>query len=57
MKTVKETNEKFQALTRASQGNGKGLDKAELHAALGELIEIFKGVNKKLDALLAKAKE
>ena len=47
----------MQTLNRASQSNGKGLDKAVLDSALDELIETFKDVNKKLDELLAKAKE
>jgi hypothetical protein len=44
-------------LNRASKTNGKGLDKAVLDSALDDLIETFKEVNKKLDDLLAKAKE
>jgi hypothetical protein len=37
--------------------NGKGLDKATLDNTLDRLIETMDGVNRELDALLAKAKE
>ena len=56
MKEAKDSHEKLQALVQDSESNGKGLDKATLDRALDELIETFKDVNKKLDALLAKAK-
>jgi hypothetical protein len=57
MENAKKTHAKMQALNRASRTNGKGLDKAVLDKALDDLIETFKDVNKKLDDLLAKAKE
>lgn len=56
MATAKKTHGKLQHLNQACQGNGKGLDKTALNTALDELIETFKGVNKKLDKLLAQAK-
>jgi len=56
VKSAKKTYDKMQVLNRTSR-NGKGLDKAVLDSALDELIETFKGVNKRLDELLAKAKE
>ena len=56
MKNARKTHDKMQTLNRASQSNGKGLDKAVLDSALDELIETFNDVNKKLDELLAKAK-
>jgi ABC-type transporter Mla subunit MlaD len=56
MKEAKQSYEKMEALNQASQSNGKGLDKATLDAALDELIATFKGVNQKLDELLAKAR-
>jgi len=57
MENAKKTHAKMQDLNRASRTNGKGLDKAVLDRALDDLIETFKDVNKKLDELLAKAKE
>ncbi len=57
MKHAKKSYDRLEALNRASKTNGKGLDKAELDSALDDLIETFKDVNKKLDDLLAKAKE
>ncbi len=57
VKSAKKTYDKMQVLNRTSRSNGKGLDKAVLDSALDELIETFKGVNKRLDELLAKAKE
>jgi hypothetical protein len=46
----------MEALNRASASNGKGLDKAALDSALDRLIETMDGVNRELDALLAKAR-
>jgi putative signal transducing protein len=57
VKQPKKSYDRFQALNRASKSNGKGLDKAVLDGALDDLIDTFKDVNKKLDDLLAKAKE
>ena len=57
MKHAKKSEDRLKALNRASQSNGKGLDKAVLDSALDDLIETFKDVNRKLDDLLAKAKE
>ena len=54
---AKKSRDRLQALDRASKTNGKGLDKAVLDSALDDLIETFKDVNRKLDDLLAKAKE
>ncbi len=56
MKRANESHKKMQTLSQASQGNGKGLDKATLDRALDELIQTFEDVNKKLDDLIAKAK-
>ena len=57
MKHAKKSYDRLQALNRASKSNGKGLDKAVLDNSLDDLIETFKDVNKKLDDLLAKARE
>jgi uncharacterized protein YicC (UPF0701 family) len=57
VKQAKKSYDGLQALNRASKSNGKGLDKAVLDSALDDLIETFKEVNKKMDDLLAKAKE
>ena len=56
MKRVTENQKSIQALIRASEGNGKGLDKAELDSVLDDLIKTFEDTNRKLDQLLAKAK-
>ncbi len=56
MKRVTENQKSIQAVIRASEGNGKGLDKAELDSVLDDLIKTFEDTNKKLDQLLAKAK-
>ena len=56
MKRVTENRKTVQALIRVSEGNGKGLDKAELDSVLDDLIKTFEDTNKKLDQLLAKAK-
>ncbi len=56
MKRVTENQKSIQALIRASEGNGKGLDKAELDSVLDDLIKTFEDTNKKLDQLLAKSK-
>jgi hypothetical protein len=56
MKRVTENQKTVQALIRVSEGNGKGLDKAELDSVLDDLIKTFEDTNKKLDQLLAKAK-
>jgi len=57
VKHAKKSYDRLQAFNRASETNGKGLDKAVLDRALDDLIETFREVNKKLDDLLAKAKE
>jgi molybdenum-dependent DNA-binding transcriptional regulator ModE len=56
MKRVTENQKTIQKLVRVSEGNGKGLDKAELDSVLDDLIKTFEDTNKKLDQLLAKAK-
>jgi hypothetical protein len=56
MKRVNESHQKLQTLSRASQGNGKGLDQAKLDNALDDLIKAFEDVNRKLDELIAEAK-
>ena len=56
MKRVNESHQKLQTLSRASQGNGKGLDPAKLDGALDDLIKTFEDVNRKLDELIAEAK-
>ena len=56
MKRVTENQKSIQALIRVSEGNGKGLDKAELDSVLDDLIKTFEDTNKRLDQLLAKAK-
>ena len=56
MKRVTENQKSIQALIRVSEGNGKGLEKAELDNVLDDLIKTFEDTNKKLDQLLAKAK-
>jgi hypothetical protein len=56
MKRVNESHQKLQTLSRASQGNGKGLDQAKLDSALDDLIKTFEDVNRKLDELIAEAK-
>ena len=55
MKRANESHKKVEALSKASQSNGKGLDKAVLDRTLDELIATFEDVNKKLDDLLSKA--
>jgi hypothetical protein len=57
MKRVNESHQKLQTLSRASHGNGKGLDQAKLDSALDDLIKTFEDVNRKLDELIAEAKE
>jgi len=56
MKRVSENQKSIQTLIRASEGNGKGLDKAELDSVLDDLIKTFEDTNRKLDHLIAKAK-
>ena len=56
MKRVTENQKTVQALIRVSEGNGKGLDKAELDSVLDDLIKTFEDTNRRLDQLLAKAK-
>ena len=56
MKRVTKNQKSIQNLIRISEGNGKGLDKAELDSVLDDLIQTFEDTNKKLDQLLAKAK-
>jgi hypothetical protein len=53
MKRVDESHQRI----RAAEGNGKGLNKRVLDSALDELIKTFTDANKRLDDLLAKAKE
>jgi len=55
MKRANESHQKMQVPIRASQSNGKGLEKATLDNALDDLIRTFEDVNKKLDDLIAKA--
>jgi hypothetical protein len=57
MKRINESQTRFQALSQTSASNGKGLDKATLDSTLDRLIETMDGVNRELDALLAKAEE
>jgi hypothetical protein len=57
VKHAKKSHDRLQALNRASKSNGKGLDKVVLDSALDDLTETFKDVNRKLDDLLAKAKQ
>ena len=56
MKRVRENQKTVQSLIQVSEGNGKGLDKAELDSVLDDLIKTFEDTNRKLDQLLAKAK-
>ena len=56
MERVKKSRETMEAVSRAASANGKGLDKATLDSALDRLIETMDGVNRELEALLAKAK-
>ena len=56
MERVQKSRKTMEALNRASTSNGKGLDKATLNSALDRLIKTMDGVNRELDALLAKAK-
>ena len=55
--SVQKSQKTMEALNQASASNRKGLDKATLDSALDHLIETMDGVNRELDALLAKAKE
>ena len=57
MKRINESHKRIQSLSRASEGNGKGLNKAVVDSALNELIKTFEDANRKLDDLLAKAKK
>ena len=56
MERVQKSPKTMEALNQAVASNGKGLDKATLDSALDRLIETMDGVNRELDALLAKAK-
>ena len=56
MGRVQKSRKTMEALNQAAASNGKGLDKATLDRALDRLIETMDGVNRELDALLAKAK-
>ena len=56
MERVQKSRRTMESLNRASASNGKGLDKATLDSALDRLIETMDGVNRELDALLAKAR-
>src|SRR5258708_32559273 len=53
---MNESHKRIQALSRAAEGNGKGLDKAVLDSALDDLIKTFEDA-RKLDDLLVKAKQ
>ena len=53
---VQKSRKTMEALNQAVASNGKSLDKAMLDSALDRLIETMDGVNRELDALLAKAK-
>jgi hypothetical protein len=57
MKKAREISDKVDALNRLAEANGRGLDKAVLDSVLDELIASFTDLNKKLDDLLAKAKD
>jgi hypothetical protein len=57
MERVQKSQKTMKALNQASASNGKSLDKATLDSTLDRLIETMDGVNRELDALLAKAKE
>ena len=57
MKLAKKSHEKMRTLSRTISGNGKGLDKETLDSALDDLIKTFEDVNRKLDELIAEAKE
>ena len=56
MERVQKSRKTMDSLGRAAASNGKSLDKATLNSALDRLIETMDGVNRELDALLAKAK-
>ena len=56
MARARKSRKTMEALERAAASNGKGLDKATLDSSLDRLIETMDGVNRELDALLAKAK-
>jgi hypothetical protein len=56
MERVQKSRKIVETLNRAAASNGKGLDKATLDSTLDRLIETMDGVNRELDALLAKAK-
>jgi hypothetical protein len=56
MERARKTRNTIEALNEVSAANGKGLDKATLDSALDRLIETMNGVNRELDALLAKAR-
>ncbi len=56
MERVQKSHKTVETLNRAAASNGKGLDKATLDRTLDRLIETMDGVNRELDALLAKAK-
>lgn len=57
MKRTNKSHEMMKVPGRGSQKIGKGLDKATLDSALDDLIRTFQDVNRKLDDLLAKAKQ
>ncbi len=56
MKGVRKNRKIVETLNRATASNGKDKDKATLASTLDRLIETMDGVNRELDALLAKAK-
>ena len=56
MKRVGKSHKTMEALSQAAASNGKGLDKGALDSALDRLIATMDGVNRELEALLAKAK-
>ena len=57
MERVQKSQKTMKSLNHASASNGKGLDKATLDSVLDRLIETMDGVNRELDAILAKARE
>ena len=56
MERAQKTRNAIDSLNQTVTSNGKSLDKATLDSTLDRLIETMDGVNRELDALLAKAK-
>jgi len=56
MKRVSENHKSIQSLIRVSEGNGKGLDKAELDSVLDDLIKTFEDTNKKAGSIARESK-